>query len=349
MKFLYISNGNKYPPDKHLVDGLRENGHDVLELIENGRNFNRYACFARHFGENKYPYNCAIVGYGLPLFVPIVRFMSLRKIIFNAVSSQYEANIISRKTDGPWSWAALKWWLIDFISFNLSSLVLMESEAQVGFIRKTFLVPRKKLVRAWMGVDEESFFIDPGVKKNKDFTVLFRGRFLPESGILTVIEAAKKLEGSGVKFRIMGEGFMYREVNALFDKLRPKNIEFINKTLPIRELRENMLSCHISLGQFAIHERLRRTLPAKMYESLALGLPYLTGRNPGVLEFLTDGENCVTAEPGNPDDLAEKILYLKNNPEVLKKIAESGYNLYRKKLTSKQLAQDFVSNCFKNK
>ncbi|MEK7180166.1 MAG: glycosyltransferase family 4 protein [Patescibacteria group bacterium] len=346
MKFLYINTGNKYPPDKHLVDGLRENGQEVFELIENEQGLSKYINFTHRFWKNKYSFDVIIVGYGLPFLVPIVRFMSLQKIIFNAVSSQYEANIISRSTDGPWSLIALKWWLVDFISFHFSSKILLESNAQINFVRKYFLVSKNKLILSWMGVDEEVFFRDSNIEKNQKFTALFRGRFLPESGILTVIEAAKKLEDKDVQFLIIGHGFMYREVNALMEKLAPKNIEMINEKLPIEKLREKMLQCHISLGQLADHPRLSRTLPCKLFESLALGLPYLTGRNAGVLELLKENETCFAVLPGNADDLAQKILFLKNNPDTLEKIALQGRELYKEKLTSRQLAKEFVMDCF---
>lgn len=349
MKFLYINTGNKYPPDKHLVDGLRENGHIVFELIENDQGLGKYFCFARRFWKSNHSRATIIVGYALPILIPIVRCLSREKILFNAVSSQYEANIVSRGTGVPWSLTAFKWWIIDFISFHFSSHVLLESNAQTDFVHRLFLVPRKKLSRSWMGVDEKVFFRDAQVKKDKKFTVLFRGRFLPESGILTVIETAKKLEDKDVQFLIIGHGFMYREVNALMDKLKPKNIELISERLPENELRERMLGAHISLGQLANHPRLSRTLPAKLYESLALGLPYLTGRNAGILELLKEDETCIATEPGNPDDLAKKILYLRDNPRILQKVAENGYQLYKEKLTSKKLAEDFMLNCFNNK
>ncbi len=345
MKFLYINTGNKYPPDKHLADGLRENGHEVFELIPNKQGLNKYINFAQRFWENKYLFDVIIVGYGLPFLVPLVRFMSLRKIIFNAVSSQYEANIISRGTDRPWSLIALKWWLVDFISFHFSSKIILESNAQINFIHKYFLVSKNKLILSWMGVDEEIFFRDSNIEKKQKFTVLFRGRFLPESGILTVIEAAKKLEDRDVKFLIVGHGFMYREVNALMEKLKPKNIEMMAEKLPEKELREHMLACHISLGQLAKHPRLLRTLPAKLFESLALGLPYLTGRNAGALELLKENENCIVVEGGNPDDLAEKILYLRDNPDVRERIGTAGYELYKQKLTSKILATEVLATC----
>lgn len=347
MKFCYINSNNSYPQDKHIIDGLRENGHDVLELNEKKHGFNKHIHIAKCFRRKEYSCDAIIVGFTSPLFVHTLRCISNKKIIFNAALSQYEANIISRGLQGPRSLAALKWRIIDFISFHLASFVLLESAAQIDFVHKFFLVPRKKLVRSWTGVDEKEFFYDPGIKKNQEFTVLFRGRFLPESGILTVIETAKKLENKNIRFLIIGHGFMYREVNALMEKLKPKNIEMISKTLPVSELRNHMLSCHISLGQLADHPRLSRTLPCKLFESLALKLPYLTGRNTGVLELLKEDDNCIAVEPGNSNELAEKILFLKNNPNILEKIAEQGYKLYKKNLTSQQLAKEVVENCFK--
>ena len=40
-------------------------------------------------------------------------------------------------------------------------------------------------------------------KKNDKFTVLFRGRFLPEAGVKHILEAAKILEKKGVNFEKM--------------------------------------------------------------------------------------------------------------------------------------------------
>ncbi|MDE2173473.1 MAG: glycosyltransferase [Patescibacteria group bacterium] len=344
MRFLYISTGRNFPPDKHLVDGLRENAHEVLELIENGHGFGRYVRFARCFPQATRAADAVIVGYGLPLLVPIARCLTQRTVIFNAIASQYEANVISRGDRGLF--AVCKWMLIDFFSFHAALFVLLESEAQVAYVASRFFVPKKKLVVARMGVDESVFFRDGQIKKRKAFTVLFRGRFLPESGILTVIAAAKRLENTGIRFLIIGHGFLYREVNALVDKLAPTNIEFVEKTLPEWELREAMLSCHISLGQLADHPRLARTLPAKLYESLALGLPYLTGRSAAVFELLTEDTTCFVVQPGDATALADKIRSLEREPKHLREVGEAGYRLFTERLVARRLAADFVATCF---
>lgn len=346
MRFFYVNTGNTYPPNKHLIDGLRANGHDIFEMNEAGHDLGKYVRIAKNYWQHRNAYDAIIVGYPNPVFVPLMRILSLKPLIFNAVASQYEANIISRESGKLLALQALKWWLVDAISFHMASRVLLESNAQIDFIHKLFFVPRKKLVRSWTGVDEEIFFYDPSIPKREAFTVLFRGKFLPESGVLTVIEAAKKLEGSGVQFLIIGNGFMYREVNALTNKLESTNIEMIGKKLDPKELREQMLSCHISLGQLANHSRLSRTLPCKLFESLALRLPYLTGRNAGALELLVENETCFAVDPGNADDLARKIIALKEDLEVLARVAAQGHAFSQKHLTSRTLAHDVFNACF---
>ena len=76
MKFLYISTVDKYPPDKHIVDGLRETGHDVFELIKKN---STYIDFIRDFRNNESLCDYIIIGYALPLLMPIARIFSLKK------------------------------------------------------------------------------------------------------------------------------------------------------------------------------------------------------------------------------------------------------------------------------
>lgn len=348
MNFCYLNTENIYPQDRHLIDGLRQLNHKVTELHEKGGLRGAWS-LAKKLKEIDLKDTSIIVGFTSPLFVLSAFVRNPRKIIFNAVLSQYEANIISRGEHSPFSFPAIKWWLIDFVSFHLSWKILLESDAQVDFIHRRFFVSKRKLIRSFSGLDESQFFFDPAIPKKPHFTVLFRGRFLPESGILTVIETAKKLENAEVDFLVIGHGFLYREVNALLAKLSPKNLTMMTERLPFETLRPLMLSCHISLGQLATHPRLDRTLPCKLFETLALKLPYLTGRNKAVFEILEENVTCFAVQPGNSDDLAQKILALKNDPSLCEKVASAGYALYQQKLTSKILTADVLGKCFSEK
>jgi len=104
-----------------------------------------------------------------------------------------------------------------------------------------------------------------------------------------------------------------------------------------------MLSCHISLGQFADHERLDRTIPHKAFESLALGLPYVTARAKGILEILRDGENCFMTNPADSKALSEKIIQIKNELSATQKIRNNGFDLYKSNFTPDILAKKIIS------
>jgi glycosyltransferase involved in cell wall biosynthesis len=141
----------------------------------------------------------------------------------------------------------------------------------------------------------------------------------------------------------MGNGFLEKEIRSLINKLHPKNLTPIYEFLSFDELRSKMLASHVSLGQLENHERLERTIPHKCYESIAMGLPYLTARTVPVAEILKNGESVLFVNPADPQDLAEKILYLKNNPDLAKKIGENGRKIYQERFTPKALGKEILS------
>ena len=53
-------------------------------------------------------------------------------------------------------------------------------------------------------------------------------------------------------------------------------------------------------------------------------------------------KNVILCKPGNPQDLADKIMELKNNDELRNQIAENGYQLFEDKLSPKELVKDLI-------
>lgn len=102
---------------------------------------------------------------------------------------------------------------------------------------------------------------------------------------------------------------MQKEIEQQIKDFKLNNVEFISKALSFEELTQLMNGCHISLGQFEHNDRLKRTIPHKAFESLAMRIPYITGRAEGVQEILKDGENCLMVNLANPEDLVEKLSY----------------------------------------
>lgn len=327
------------------ITGLRQNTAKVIKCFDHSPGLIKYyKLFIKHWKiRNKY--DVMIVGYAGHILVPFAKLISKKPVIFNAMTSLYEASIIARKKHSKHSLGAWRIWLIDWSAFKCADLVLVESNKQKEYLVKKFRISPRKYIRLFTGADDSIFYPDINIKKNNKFTVLFRGKFMPEAGARHILEAAKILEKKGVGFLIIGSGGLLRkEMEKQTKSLNLKNLEItFKRKLGPSGLRKKMLTAYVNVGQIENHERLKRTIPFKAFESLALKLPYITGNSAGIKELLQDRKNCLLVNLADPEDLAEKILEMKHSPELRKKIAENGYKLYKEKLTPKVLGKELLS------
>ena len=54
--------------------------------------------------------------------------------------------------------------------------------------------------------------------------------------------------------------------------------------------------------------------------------PFIGGNTGGIAEFIEDGKNGLLVDPENPEQLAEKISYLLDNPALGKHLGENLYD-----------------------
>lgn len=338
MRICYINFKLDNPRDQITLRGLRENGVAVTEIANNAPGWQKYLHIARAYRAQRKECDVVMVGYAGSVLVIFVRLLTTKPLIYNSLANFFDSMIISRKRGSIISLVSAWYYLLDFLAFHLATRSFLECESQRQMVIRLFKVSPKKLSVQFVGTDDREFYSDPAIPKLPHFTVVFRGAFLPEAGADVVVRAAKELEREGVAVRLMGRGLLLPEIEALIKELNPTNLELISARLPIEELREKMLECHLSLGQLAAHPRVHTTIPHKAFESMSMKLPYLTGNNVGVMEVLTEGETCYTVGPGDHHALAAKILELKGRPADLERIAANAHALYLREFTPKILA-----------
>lgn len=333
-----------YSLNATVIKGLRENGIEVIDFHVKSRGIPGFSEALSFYRNNSQNLDVLMIGCDSPALAIFMRFFCWKKIIYNAVLSVYERMIISRELASKVSLKAIYYWLLDFMAVDFADLTMVESDKQVDFFEKLFSVSRKKLFRSYISVDEDNFYYDPSVVKFTEFTVIFRGALMPEAGAEYVVQAAKILEKENVRFIMQSGGMLLGKIKKMIEELGPANLDLKSDFMPYPELRTLMQKCHLSLGQLSDHPRLDRTLPHKVYEALAMKLPYLTASNRGILELLKSGETCITCEPANAKSLAEKILWAKNNPQELDRIAKNGYEFYISDLTPEITAKRLLDH-----
>lgn len=352
MRICYINFNLNNTRDQITLKGLKENGVAVKEISDNGRGWKKYLNIARAYRANEKECDVVMVGYAGSVLVIFMRLVSLfglvsfrpqKKIVYNALATFYDSMIVSRYGGRLFSVFSVWYYFVDFIAFRAATHSFLECQSQKDLVVRVFKINPRKISIQFVGTDDTQFYFEPSVPKLAMFTAVFRGAFLPEAGADVVVRAAKELECDNIQVRILGRGLLLKEIQALIAELQPKNLELITELLPIQDLRKKMLECHVSLGQLANHPRVHTTIPHKVFESMAMKLPYLTGRNVGVMEIIEEGKTCFTVPPGDYKALAQKIRELKTQSQKLAEVAEAGYQLYLREFTPKILARKVVT------
>lgn len=138
--------------------------------------------------------------------------------------------------------------------------------------------------------------------------VLYFGRLSREKGISTLIKACTKLQK--IQFVFIGSGELEEDVKCI------KNIEFLGFKKG-DELRKIIGEALFSIYPSEWYEN----CPMSVLESQMYGTPVIGSNIGGIPELICDKKDGLLFEPGNVEDLVDKIRYLYENPEVLLKFS----------------------------
>jgi len=324
--------------NRELISGLKENGVEVVQCrVDPAQPFKYWKLFKKH--RQIKDYDVMVVGFpGHPVML-LAKLVCRKPIIFDAFVSLYDSNVFDRKSVSPYSFWALKYWLLDWLSCKLADRVLLDADEHIKYFVKTFRIKKEKFRRILVGTDDSIFYPRDCQKNTDKFLLLFQGTYIPLQGVEYMIRAAKILENENVQLDIIGRIKTYGPSVELSQKLDVKNVNFID-FMPQTELAERMARADVCLGFFGDTPKAKRCGAFKVTEALAMGKPVLTADTPAMREFLKDRESCLFCRGANAEDLAEKILELKNNPVLREKIADNGYKVYQEKLTPKALGKE---------
>ena len=79
--------------------------------------------------------------------------------------------------------------------------------------------------------------------------------------------------------------------------------------------------------------------PWVIIEAMAAGLPIITTNHAAITESVKDGVNGFIVEKQNPKQIAEKIIYLIENPDIRKKMGEASRRLYLENFTEEKMVE----------
>jgi glycosyltransferase involved in cell wall biosynthesis len=198
--------------------------------------------------------------------------------------------------------------------------------ALTEFARKKFVqggLPEKKIV-----VKPNFVHPDPGNGEHKGNFALFVGRLSAEKGIRTMLSACRLLKS--VPLRIVGDGPLMAEVKAQIERER------LAIDVPGRLPREEVFSLMQQASFLVFPSESYEGFPMTIAEAFACGLPVLASRLGAMAELVEDGRTGLLFEPGNPDDLAEKVEWAWTHPEEIKRMGKEARKEFEEKYTAEK-------------
>ena len=224
-------------------------------------------------------------------------------------------------------------------SKSMKNFLLKKGEAE----NKIKIIPNgtnldmfNKNIKLLNEINRKKFDID----KNK-FIVSFLGRLSEEKKPNTIIEIAKKLERyDDILIIIAGDGPLKSDLENLIELKKIKNVKILGYQNPIDI---------ISISDINILTSVIDGSPMSIKECMACGVPIISSNVGGIPELIINNKNGYLLKYWDIDGYVSKILLLKNNINLYKKISENAYLFASKYFDEKKLLKkyiDIVNNNF---
>lgn len=180
--------------------------------------------------------------------------------------------------------------------------------------------------RASVMVNPLSFSAETIHQKGRGGYVAYVGRISPEKDILTLLEAARRLDD--VPFKFAGD---YHRMSEVVKQI-PVNCEFLGQ-LNAGEIDKFYRNARMVVFATRCYEG----FPTVLMEAMSHGLPLICSRIGGLPEIVENGVNGLLYEPGNADELAARIQMLWQDTALCEKLGNAGRNKVREEYAPENL------------
>lgn len=170
-------------------------------------------------------------------------------------------------------------------------------------------------------VADEFFDLNNNHQENR---ILYIGKISRMKNLLTLIKALYAVKSEIKNFKLivagrMGDKEYFNQIIAYINKNGLKdNIKFLGIIAGKQKLEE------FSKMSFLILPSLNEHAPVVISESFAAGRPVIASNVGGIPYMVNDEKNGFLIEPNNIRDIADKIIYFLENPDITKSMGNNG-------------------------
>jgi glycosyltransferase involved in cell wall biosynthesis len=362
VRFLWFGSyakGPGYPRSETLIAGLRELGHDVVEVhaplftgaaekIALGagggaaRTAWRQARAAVRLSRGWFragEHDVAVAGAGGladPALLRLLQGFHRVPVVADAFIPLYDTVVRDRGLAAPDSLRARLLLRMETFAAARADLLLSDTCAQADLLASDLGVDRSRIAV----VPIAQFDVGPPapLPPSGPLRVLLVATFIPLHGVATVLEAAARVGCAGVEVRIVGAG---QGLAAIAEAARGvPGLELVARFLPEDEVRAMLAASHVGLGVFGDTAKAGRVVPLKAALVASCGRALVTRDGPAAREAL-DGA-ALLVPPADPAALAAALLRLRDDRAELERLATAARRRYEERFTPRSAAARLV-------
>lgn len=175
-------------------------------------------------------------------------------------------------------------------------------------------------------------------KRLGKFLVVYAGNLGIAQGLDILLKAAQQLKKKNILFLFIGSGPKELKLKQIVNTENLNNVKFIGE-VPRERIHEYLYLADCGIIPLRRLSLYKGALPSKIFDYMGCGLPILLGIEGEAIDILRNSKAGIAFEPENVDDLVEKILYLKDNPTLLRKMGSNGKKFVKENFNREKQAE----------
>lgn len=278
-------------------------------------------------------YDLVFVGFYGHLIVRALAPLVRAPLLFDAFLSTYDTLCFDRRLYTPTSPVGRMAFRLDQSTAHRAAHVLLDTPQHVDYFVETFDLPPEKFTAIPVGCSDAIYTPQPYIPPAQGpLRVLSYSSYLPLHGIDVVLHAAALLRTRAdvppLRFRLIGDGLLHREMRTLAAELALDNVEFA-PPVSQPQLAQEIAAADICLGGHFHHScKAGRVVPGKIFQMLAVGRPIIAADTPANRTLLADGATALMTPPSAPVALADAVHKLAGDAALRTELARNGRHRY---------------------
>ena len=355
-----------YSRNQIMIAGLRQNGAEVIECHETLWRGVEDRVQAASGGWRRISFALRLLRVYLRLTWRFFRLPGFDVLVvgYPGQMDVFLARLLSRLRRKPLAWdvfmsiylialerslqekspATVKWLgTLERRALRLPDLLIHDTQEYVAWLHQQHGVDPARFRLVPTGADERSYYPVVGEHDPGTFRVVYFGTFIPNHGVAAIISAAALLaDDRAIHFELIGDGPDRQPAEQQAAQLGLRNLTFLGWMEP-DELRQRAGTADVCLGAFGATPQSLMTVQNKIYAGLAMRLPVVTGDSPTMRQTFEHRQHLYLVERLNPQALAEAILTIKRQPDLLESLSRQGYEFYINNFTIQALGAKYLA------